>query len=170
MTLSNGEIAYTATGSSTNWCIAGGFAACPGLAGDCDVWVLGVEQEYPARKAILVRLEKFHIPHTREENNPLDQSFYFLGSGDAAPRILCWKVAKLADGRQIILTSAVNAQELLENFDISTHQCALTSEGEFVKGEGWTSITEPPVMLKQTPNTPARMRKITDRYAQFVNQ
>lgn len=150
------------------WCIAGGYAACPGLATDCDVWVFlqgfGGGDAEDFRVQILSNLKEWSsfwgFAFTPEANDPdRPTEFYDLGND-----ILCWKVAKLDDGRHIILTDARDAAHLLENFDISTHQCALTSDGEFIKGSQWTPIDVPPVMLRDTPNTRDRMQKIEARY------
>lgn len=156
---------------SRKWCIAGGFAACPALASDIDVWVfLTPIERYQddhdrVRDNMLWNLRVQHIDYERQENNLSTQAgieLYDLGNG-----ILNWKVAKLADGRHIMLTNATDEQHLLDNFDVSTHQVALTSDGELIKGSGFTPITEPPVALRNGVMTESRMRKIERRYRQF---
>lgn len=158
--ITNREIAL-----SRDWCIAGGFAACPSLAGDCDVWVLDANDDI--REPILRQLQFVGVEFTPEENSPPDSpeniDQYDLGNGT-----LCWKVARLADGRQIILTSAPDIMTQLGAFDVSTHQVALTSDGEVIRGPNWTPITVPPVELRSTSKSAERMKKIATRYATCV--
>lgn len=154
------------------WCIAGGFAACPNMARDCDVWVYNVNQDSMSgvglrvRQDVLNRLRDLGIDFVEEENTPNQpHDFYDLGSG-----ILCWKVASLKDGRHIILTTAETILDLLDNFDVSTHQVALSSDGELVRGRQFTPLTVAPRQLRQGTMTDARMQKIERRYAHFRPQ
>lgn len=150
------------------WCIAGGYAACPALATDCDVWVYGVDDGPFEREKILWRLRSQVAPcivEFVEESNDTEASTNMYG-GDY---IYSWKVAQLADGRQIIVTTAESIQEILAAFDVSTHQVALTPDGELIKGYEWTPITVPPVQIRSTRTTPYRMQKITARYGHFVS-
>ena len=73
-----------------------------------------------------------------------------------------WKMAGI-----IILTSAEDPYTLLQNFDVSTHQVALSSDGELVKGPRWTPPTKPPVELRSGTLTSERMRKIERRYSRM---
>jgi hypothetical protein len=66
--------------------------------------------------------------------------------------------------RQIILTDAQDIAQLLSSFDISTHQCAIDQDMNFIPGPGWTPITETPKVLRQGGKTAERMGKITERY------
>jgi hypothetical protein len=151
------------------WCIAGGFAACPGLAEDQDVWVFGDRDD---RDFILMKLRRAEQQYGLDlfEEESLTAS---LKENEARYNTemdgLChtWKVAKLVDGRHVLLTNAYDVSNLLDSFDISTHQCALSPDGEFIKGTLWTPITEPPLRLRHTPTTDARLEKITKRYERF---
>lgn len=150
------------------WCIAGGFAACPGLAEDQDVWVFGDRDDRPF---ILARLESaarqygVGIYQAEPLVAPEEESERYHTDNDGT--CFTWKVARLVDGRHILLTNAYDIQNLLDSFDISTHQCALSPDGEFIKGTLWTPITEPPVAIRQTPTTNARMEKLRKRYRVF---
>ena len=160
--ITNAEIA-----GDYDWCIAGGFACCPGMARDCDVWVLGVTLDgsmpEDVRGGILDRLTSAGVQFEPEENDPEQPGeIYNLGNG-----ILCWKVAKLDDGRQIILTNAETPYDLLQSFDVSTHQVALSSNGELVKGADWTPPTMPPVMIWNGGTTSERIVKISRRYGRM---
>jgi hypothetical protein len=163
--ITNAEIAYP-----YDWCIAGGFAACPDLASDCDVWVYGIptkvgthSPEHPAwtfRQSILWRLQNRNVAFEEEQNNMQFHDWYDIGDG-----VLCWKVARLADGRQIILTDADSIDALLDRFDVSTHQVALSSDGEIVRGSHFTPITKPAKMIRDGGNTAQRMQKVQQRYS-----
>lgn len=151
------------------WFIAGGYAACPSMARDCDVWVLvsnGDGRE--VCESILRTLRRANVDFTEEENDPeVDQEFYDLGDG-----VLNWRVAKINDTpqpRHILVTSALNIQQLLDNFDISTHQCALSSDGEFIRGAQWTPLSATPRAFRMGTTTPERLKKIERRYAAFRN-
>lgn len=141
------------------WCIAGGYAACPALASDMDVWIYGLHKDVlePVRGGMLQL-----FPEIEPENNPpRDSPEAYLGVRYTL------KVGRLGD-RHILVTSAVDVDDLLDGFDISTHACALTSDGRFVKSRNWTPIWEPPRMIFEGgANTPLRMKKLTERY-QFL--
>lgn len=151
-----------------DWCIAGGFAACPDKAGDCDVWVLygpdgGI---FDVRANILARLQNADVAFVEESSTGVEgqqtaESYTQTG-------ILSLKVARLADGRQIIVTTADSAREVLDAFDVSTHQIALTSDGELVRGSGFTAIDQPVRALLRNEHTDDRLTKIARRYRQVV--
>lgn len=64
----------------------------------------------------------------------------------------------------LMVTTARTIQDILDGFDVSTHQIAIGSNGYVVKGRGWTPITEAPVALLNNPQTPERMERIARRY------
>jgi hypothetical protein len=65
----------------------------------------------------------------------------------------------------VMVTTALTPIQLLCSFDISTHQVAVDERGREIFGPNWTNVMEAPVQLKGTPSTPARLEKITARYA-----
>lgn len=149
-----------------DWCIAGGFAACPDKAGDCDVWVLtgGDESLGSVRDGILQRLQALDIAFV-EESTPFSDVLESYATG---VNIGTTKCARLADGRQIIVTTADSASELLDAFDVSAHQIALTSDGELVRGSGFTPIDQPVRALLRNEYTDSRLTKIACRYRQVA--
>lgn len=148
--MTNNEIA-----AGYDWCVAGGWAACPQLAGDQDVWIFGDIASDQTK--LLMRLLK--VPGFVAAKEEEQHEDYILR--DASVRIA--KVGTLGN-RHIMVTSATDEMDLLKQFDISTHQCALTSDMEFIAGPEWTPITQAPIALFPTPQTPARLEKIRARY------
>lgn len=147
----------------TNYCIAGGFAACPALAQDKDVWVFASE------------IEPGDAGHRREEllKHLTEQGFEFEAEDETRNAhgyegmIDILKVATIRTNDipiHLLVTTADSVFDLMESFDISTHQIALTPEGRVVRGSQFTSVTESPVKLRDTPTTDARMVKISQRY------
>ncbi len=161
-------ITNTELAAPYDWCIAGGFAACPDKAGDCDVWVLiGVQQIESlstVRERILRLLIARNIRFVEEQSDWSGVE----GSYATGVNVGSIKVAKLADGRQIIVSNAASAAELLQGFDVSTHRVALTSDGELVRGEGFTPIDQPARALLQNSKTPERLAKCSKRYGQIA--
>jgi hypothetical protein len=173
--------------------IAGGFAACPALASDMDVWVLapcpfvsaengrdGYDINDPriyvhlqqARKKILDHL------HTQFPRYAIKEETSVRVSQDSETEIdrqsiyhatvdhVSLKVAKLTiftPWIQIMVTDASWVRQVLDGFDISTHAVAITGNG-VQRGSHWTPITEPPVVIRSNDKTPERMVKICNRY------
>lgn len=156
------QITNTELATPYDWCIAGGFAACPDKASDCDVWVLkGTDGSLTeARDSIIQTLIAFDVSFVEEATNWDEvQESYTTGINLGS-----MKVARLADGRHIVVTNAESAAEILDHFDVSTHQVALTSDGELVRGSGFTPIDQPPVALLHNEKTDGRMEKVSRRY------
>ena len=146
--------------------IAGGYAACPALAADMDVWVSVRPAQATldeVREQLLAHLADWdfgNFSFTEEMETRQCEGYQGM------PGALILKVAKVQVGAltvHLLLTDG-DVFSLLESFDISTHQIALTERGA-VKGSMWTPITEPPIKLRDTPTTDARMEKIRARYA-----
>lgn len=150
--------------------IAGGYAACPALAADMDVWVpVSAHRMSTERARILTWLEDTMWPY----ETLTDRRFVVLDNSDAHYPIAAGKVAIVRSVHMShpvhIMVVSHKVKELLESFDVSTHQIAL-AYGNVVKGSGWTPITVPPVKLKDTPTTDARMEKIAARYGHTLTQ
>ena len=152
------------------WCVAGGWAACPQLAGDQDVWIFtgesccmgpDIETRLEWTRAARVELLKM-FPAIRAEQDAADINLDHYGD-------LGFFVVKVGtlDRRHIMVTDAEDIMDLLSSFDISTHQSAIDSNMQFIQGENWTPITEPPNAMRQTETTDARMKKITERYCKL---
>ena len=150
------------------WCIAGGWAACPQLANDQDVWIFVHSQSdddehvfdfLGAQRANMLTM----FPAITPESSLMgagagDDTVY----GDLGIGII--KVGRLGY-RHVLLTDAQDIPMLLSSFDISTHQCAITSDMVFIAGPQWTSIYVYPHILRDTgEKTRERVQKITQRY------
>lgn len=151
------------------WCIAGGWAACPGLASDQDVWVfipVNDSGDFPVRvkRLVIARGQMLRtFPEIKAESTKVPQTPEELMAAYGDLGMFVQKVGKLGD-RHIMVCDAPDVKTLLNTFDISTHQCAITSDNRFVKGDDWTPITEPLVIHRLTDTTPARIDKIRARY------
>lgn len=157
--------------------IAGGYAACPALAADIDVWVLvspAVLRQ--ARQDILIPLSDLDVhvapENTREAMRVGENS---LGYDELDFRVL--KVATITGlGRlpfHIMVTDAPAPLALLCGFDLSTHQCVLIrGQGGFdrVSGPDWTPVNYPPVVLRETTQTPNRVAKLVARYQHWYTE
>jgi hypothetical protein len=145
--------------------IAGGYAACPALAGDLDLWVWVDERKESlshAREQILLWLEAELWPYEaqgglQQVTNDQNPNYPVQSMKVALVRSPYW-----SHPVQIIVTTA-DPNALLETFDISTHQIAIVF-GNVIKGSGWTPITETPRILRMTPTTPERLERIAARY------
>lgn len=163
--------------------IAGGYAADSTLANDVDVWVtVPVANSLAAvRLELLAHLEAQGFEFVTSVIRTVDEEValgYSIEVGGELFLDNCQVV--VVTGRRnggafvqpihLIVTNG-DVDDVLSGFDISTHQLALvpqtsrTPEFGTVYGEGWTSITEEPVVLRDTPHTADRLKKITARYA-----
>jgi hypothetical protein len=145
----------------TPYFVAGGWAACPALATDMDIWV---RSQYPARlrTEILEHFKEKLFVDEYEELADARATEEVIPYGDA----LTIKVATVTLGSSVfhILVTSGSILEVLDSFDVSTHQVAITDSGIVVRGHSWTPVTEPPVKLKHTSTTDERMAKIAARY------
>lgn len=160
--------------------IAGGYAACPALASDIDVWVkvadsavAGSSAEEGTQETTTLQESRTRIlAHLEEEFFPYEpQETTITSSGQNADGypISVLKVAVVRSPHLShpihIMVYAGTIEELLGCFDISTHQIAL-SFGGVIKGSHWTPVTEPPRIIPGSTSvqTPARLEKIQARY------
>lgn len=155
--------------------IAGGYAACPHLAGDIDLWVF-TDTLISTRDRIIKDAKElgFHAlvetPETTTEIiAPNDFGYDELGFQVMKVLSMPWWVED--DKGQfrncplhVMVTNAPGVIGLLLGFDVSTHQVAVTPRGDVVYGPDWTPLDEEPVKLFDTSKTDARMQKITARY------
>lgn len=148
------------------WCIAGGYAACPALATDIDVWVYNIHEQLltTAREELLE-----HLATTR---------LYFipqpLHKGDGIQKLepdemeYVGKTLKVADvwseNIHLLVTSAKTVEELLDTFDISTSMAAILSNGKTVRGKDYTHPGRPPQVIRMTPTTQVRLLKLCERF------
>jgi hypothetical protein len=141
--------------------IAGGFAADHERAQDVDVWVLnGRNGSFEAREQI----EEFLVNNFQELELVRN-----LGLYPDSNVVATLKRAFLGHDVQLLTTGAFTTKELVNGFDISTHQVALQQVGELMKvthGDDWTSLHEQPRVTRfSTPaDTLRRLHKVTQRY------
>lgn len=176
--------------------IAGGYAACPALASDVDVWIttgaIGDLDDWD--KVYALRLRLIEWIRSTPALSPLRITSFVEEDGDRTPRdpsrsrlagntswftnlksthegyIMVLPVRRVGvvtiEGHSLpyqLIAVGGSVDDVLSSFDISTHQIALTSKG-VVKGEHWTPVWEPPVVITTKYTTPARMEKIRERY------
>jgi hypothetical protein len=153
--------------------IAGGYAACPALATDIDLWVyVAGESLADARDRILLWLQTEMWPYeTQEDNRPQLADSTIDGYSIISSKVAIVRSPHLSHPIHIMVCAG-SIQELLETFDISTHQIAL-SFGGVIKGPRWTPITERPVIIRSatgisTQKTQERLGKIATRYGHSI--
>lgn len=153
--------------------IAGGWAACPALATDMDIWVRvtpsdGGEEVATGedldivREQLLCHLRALPVFRVKAEVN------LEVGEGyNADGAILTKRVAAVKRGRTVyhILVTNGTVDEVLLNFDVSAHQVAIEPTGLVVRGPNFTTVNEPPYAIRMNDKTPVRLKKITERFA-----
>lgn len=148
-----------------SWVIAGGWAVCPALATDKDVWVM-VDSDadlVEERDKLIQHLQNGGWDFVEETSDPSGTSTHGY---DSVFHTL--KVALVDDnGRQpihLLVTTAEVAQDILDSFDLSISQVGITAMGSLVKGEHWTPPADYPIVLKNSPTTFDRLQKYVDRF------
>lgn len=161
--------------------IAGGWAACPALASDMDIWVqvdggdpediTGVEEALAeARERILHHLRWRKHPVWRiEAEDVTERAPGYTESGYFTTQ----KVAVVRTGPLLrkdtpvfhIMVTDGGVEDVLGNFDVSTHQVAILANGKVVRGEEFTTVNQPPYAIRMNDKTPVRLKKITERFA-----
>lgn len=135
--------------------IAGGWAACPALATDRDVWVT-IDNKFDSQ-ALRNHLESRALFYT-VDFEPHDRD-YPNGSRKFADLTYPWEKV------QILLTR-MEPEDVLSQFDISTHQIAITGDGRIIKGDKWTPVTDYPrfIHFNKRSTSDERMKKICTRF------
>ena len=144
-----------------HWFIAGGYAACPALAGDIDIWILAHAEDLAAvRDAVLAHLKAIPIWVNEEDATE-------VGTGYDEMPLHTRKVGRMfLFGKHVhlMVTDATSPLEVLQNFDISTHHVAILPTGNVIEGPYFTPPHVPPRQLMQTSRTRERMVKICTRF------
>lgn len=154
------------------WCIAGGWAACPALASDMDVWVYGIEKEQ------LGAVRQQLLDHLTTERLAKRLPYFEVGvetrevGGYDHPNLV-QKVADIfvphpAKRLHLIVSDACAPGEIIYGFDISTHAVALNHNGAVYQSPDFTPPHVRPVQLKETKTTADRMAKICARFGHSV--
>ena len=142
--------------------IAGGWAACPALATDRDVFVQTAGDLIDTRAMLLdhMRAQGFEVVEEDETRDAVTINGY-----DNIPIV---KVAKVTQKRaqpiHVLVTSG-DIEEVLNTFDINTSQVAITDTGRIVKGDNYSSPVQPVCKVRDTPSTDARFSKYEARFA-----
>jgi len=144
--------------------IAGGYAVDPDLATDIDLWVCAGPDVPQARWAIEEWLKR----------TPQWPNLKFSPAPEGAQYGTAHLVATIPNGYagkavQLLVSEALDSQQLVDSFDISTHALARRDENGTARlwfGTGWTYRTEPPKVLRwDTPaDTAQRLVKLSQRY------
>lgn len=160
--------------------IAGGFACNRDLANDIDLWVtVPVGNDIDAvRQELLDNLRVTGFIFEEQVDVRTHEGFPVTGEDGYDINLEVRKVAKVtgqfsftfAKPIHLLVTNG-NVDEMLAAFDLSTHQIALVNVFSpvplEVKGPSWTPPTVVPIVLRDTPTTSARWKKLMDRYQQF---
>lgn len=158
------------------WCIAGGFAACPALANDIDVWVYQQSDLSLARTRVLEHLgemlalaPKYGKPFVLEAVTGSEQQQ--ASERYQNMRVNIEKVA-MVYGRNgfskvkpvhLMVTDAPDPSVILSGFDVSTHAVAIDQNGR-VHTQNFTHPGEKPQALLRNEKTPTRMKRIAERF------
>lgn len=169
-----------------SWCIAGGFAACPVLSADIDVWVYGRSRLDEARQTLLDFIEDTKVqnsgkygarpPYVYEPEVATEQregSDNYEGIGINISKVCVVYGRGMNSGAlpiHIMVTDAPEPGALLSAFDISTHAAAIDFRGRVFKGRSFTHPGIPPVLIRANTNTPARYRRICERFGHPVDE
>ncbi len=147
--------------------IAGGFAACPALAADVDVWVqvLNPEDLLSMRTALLNHFRTTGPHVVIEEPQPPTGVCLDMDDPDHYYGVQTVKVARITGvGLPIhVMVTTGSVTEVLDGFDVTTHMIAITDRG-IKRGTFWTPLTCRPAAVNPNSGTPARLKKIAKRY------
>ncbi len=162
------------------WCVAGGWAACPALATDMDVWVYGAPTIDLSlrRAALLAHLEQWAAtnntkrpiwPEKRYRVSPQETSETFLayeGLDCAIEKVAVITLPRTAQAKPIhlMVTDAPDPGTLLQGFDVSTHAVAIDHTGRIFRHPQWTAPHQTPIEILHNEHTPDRMARIAARF------
>jgi hypothetical protein len=135
--------------------IAGGAVVNPDLAMDIDLWI-GKDDNVLAGQVVL------SLPYNMyggTNGTDYHENSTFIGQGYHPQLGLI----------QVIQHKWDNALDLMDTFDISTHQWAFTSTGELVIGRNATGPNDPVQILKWRAKTLERYIKICKRYGREID-
>lgn len=149
--------------------VAGGFAVCPALASDIDVWFM-VEG-----KPVTEVINKLVAHLTRWQTmGAIDVDFSYINGRVYHELHGTLNVATIAasDDRKAmhIMVTDDSPQDTIDDFDLSVCQVAITDNGEVYRGEHWTAPGAPIKILKKSakydPRTAERLTKYIRRFGQ----
>jgi hypothetical protein len=149
--------------------IAGGWAACPALAGDMDLWVL-----CPEGRLEQERLKLLGILQTHEGVEAVEDVQRETGHDYDGIVHQIRKVAKIEyNGTKIhlMVTDAPDVFALLDGFDITTHCVAIDPFGMVIRGRYFSAVNQPVHSVDGNSNekSQSRWERIRDRFAPFIS-
>jgi hypothetical protein len=157
-----------------SFCIAGGFAACPVLANDIDVWVYGIDTDQleDARNIILSYLNNGgandynHVPEAGDESQvAYEHGMVHIKKVAVLKRGPLLKPNRRYKPIHIMVTDAHNPGDIIDGFDIGTHAVAIDHDGRVWKHRhGWDAPHQRPSILRVNVHTQKRLDKITHRF------
>lgn len=143
-----------------NYFIAGGYAVCPALATDIDVWV---QAEYEDVDEVRVEL----LRHLKDQGFDYTEQDPARHGVDDYPGSTV-KVATIDSivhfGKPIhLLVTNAGVERVVNSFDLSISQVALT-EYQVILGDSWTPTTSQIHVVRQTRTTDERLAKYRKRF------
>ena len=149
-----------------NWCVAGGWAACPSLATDRDVWIFSIDTiELEGCRQRLLDAVKSTKGFTEQTETEV---INYEGVNFTIRKVGYFNYSKELQPLHLMISDAPSPEAVMAGFDISTHAVAIMPEGQIIKHPDWTAVNVPPVKLLNSNSTEARMTKIAVRYGHPV--
>ncbi len=169
--------------AGTKWCIAGGYAACPALATDIDVWVYDVKEiargDIGYRRAELIAYVEQWVA-SQNINRPIwPERRYRFETQEQTETMMAYdqlvnhieKVGVLYSPRSagvkpihLMVTTAYDPGSLISGFDVSTHAVAIDHDGRLWKHALWTAPHQPPAVIQVNAKTQERYQRICKRF------
>ncbi len=146
-----------------DWMVAGGWAVCPALASDKDVFVLidrNTDDSESVRALILAGLKNYGFDF--EEEGGIEEEIHRLQYGALVLRVA--KVDYHGQTLHVLIGLGPNPEDILNTFDLSICQIGIMSDGTLVRGDDVTPISAPIKIVRDTPTTAARLAKYQQRF------
>lgn len=145
--------------------IAGGWAACPALASDMDIWITADDLDYVATRTLnhLRKSSIFRV--TPEAANAVSQNPGYTPNTECSTRRFAAVAHRVSGFKIHLMVTTGSVLDVLAGFDISAHQVAILPDGQVVKGPLFTAVNQPPVLLREHRDSAQRLVKVTKRYA-----
>lgn len=147
---------FSLTGICDSIAVAGGAAVGLASASDIDLYICRSNEQLA--KKVLEKLDVFQVP--KEGYVGASSTIHLVGTGYASTIGLV----------QIMYCEEDTIEQVLETFDISTHQWAITAKGKSVRGSQATTPIEPPQIIRPNAKTLERYVKICRRYGHPIDK
>lgn len=150
--------------SDTRYVVAGGWAICPALATDMDLFVLAGQHAdlQEVRQELLdhFKAEGFNYVEEQETREFVGYDG-LIGIGKVAKVESAYMGGKMI---HVLVASTTIAEEVLNSFDLSICMVGIMDDGKVITSAYWTPPTERPAVVKDTPTTQARLNKYLERF------